>query len=113
MTLTREMTTRSRNPHVGPIGREQEIISRNSRVVTADSRLMNEADFADHFARTRRIDNLYRDNLDVLSVQDVDRNIEDGPDRKERIPTKKNVYRRKNLVMSLVAMDRITMTYVV
>lgn len=60
------MSTRSQTPLVIPIGIELERILRNSKAATADSKSINEANFAAKFAQACRVDDLWRGNLDVL-----------------------------------------------
>lgn len=65
------MTTWSQYPHVRPVGSEPERILRSSRAAAADSILTNEANLAAQFAQALRVEDPWRDELDVLLEQTV------------------------------------------
>lgn len=71
------MTTQSPDWHVSHEHSEPERIIRNRKADTADSTPWSEVDFAAQFARTSRVDSLWRDDLDVLPEQSVDEHAED------------------------------------
>lgn len=50
-----------------------------ARAATTDSTPFNETEFAAHFTRSRRVDDLWRDSLDVQPGQSVDDHIGDEP----------------------------------
>lgn len=65
MSLSRDMTTRSRSPHVSPFESEPERSLHNLQAITVDSTPINEASFAKQFARTSLVNHLWRDELEV------------------------------------------------
>lgn len=60
------MTTQGRILHVSLFGGGQERSVRNYTAATVEKISINEAVLATQFARASRVDNLLRDNLDVI-----------------------------------------------
>lgn len=66
MTLLIDIETWSRNTHVSPLSNKPERTVRNSKAVSFDTTFNSEANFATQFARDRRVDDFWLDELEVL-----------------------------------------------
>lgn len=71
------MRTQIHNRHASTVSTEPKRILTNSGTATADSTPITEADFAAHFARARRTDDLWSEEFEILPEQAVDNNVED------------------------------------
>lgn len=85
------MAARRLIPLVASVGSEPERILGNLTAATTDSTPITETVFAAQFARARRVDDLWWDELDVLHEQAMDDHVEnqldsDGIDEDEAMP---------------------------
>lgn len=74
-TFARDITSKTRYPHVHSTGRESERVRQNSRAATTDGTLMIAAEFAAIFRRAGCADSSWKDSLDVLPEQVVESHV--------------------------------------